>query len=200
MAVEYSSNQSLTRTMLADIHLLVKEEKWINGATIPKYGVERGVEISDHVQRNNESLRISGTIMWDHKHKYPEKIRKIKEWMANGTVLTYSGRDVGSNFLIEDFDHSANVKIGNGYTFTMTLTEVRFAKNAAQVAIEALKTQSKNGKQQTAGNANEVYHVTKRGDTYTKLAKQYGTSWQQIKEWAKYPDTKIPVGVKVRVK
>lgn len=194
-----SSNQTVAANMLGEIRLIVKEEKWRYRAQIPQYGVERGADVSDQIKADNDVLDISGVIMWDKFHGRDFKERTLREYLKAGRILTYVGRFTHGNFAIESLDIDVTKK-QNAYPFKIALQEVRFAEKAVKPANDTLKTQSTVGKQQTTGGGNEVYHVLKKGDTYIKLGKQYGTDWKQIKQWAGYADTKLPVGKKVRVK
>lgn len=45
------------------------------------------------------------------------------------------------------------------------------------------------------GDCVDCTHKTKKGDTYSSLAKKYDVTVQELRGWNKYEDTKIPVGV-----
>lgn len=190
---------NLSRTLINDVHLIVEHEKWNDGARVPKEAVESGKDITDHVTPKAITVTLTGVILWDVKMKVAEKVKKLQEYKNGGQLVTYVGRRSQANMLIEDFNYDSEVKIGNGHKFTMTLTEVRFAKKAETPKSATAKDKSNEGKQQAKGDSDNV-HIVKPGDTYIALAKKYGTTWQTLQKLNGYPPTKIPVGAKLKVK
>lgn len=188
-----------SRTIVGDVHLIVEKEQWHDDARIPKEAVEQGKDITDHVTPTPITVSLSGVILWDVKMKVDQKIAKLQEYKNGGQLVTYVGRRVQANMLIEKFNYDGEVEIGNGHKFTMTLTEVRFAKKAETPKSASAQEKTSEGKQQMKGDNSNV-HIVKAGDTYIALAKKYGTTWQQLQKLNGYPPTKIPVGAKLKVK
>ncbi|WP_258104372.1 RHS repeat-associated core domain-containing protein [Marinoscillum sp. MHG1-6] len=57
------------------------------------------------------------------------------------------------------------------------------------------------GRQNTTSEVREggQTHTVQAGDTYSKLAKKYGVSVDQLRELNKYEDTKIPIGADLKI-
>lgn len=197
-----STKLPLTKARLGVIHLFIKRERWTDDAVIPSYPVETGLDITDHVEDKANVLVIEGVLFTDRKLDYVEKLRLIRKYKDEGRVLNFKGKRSNTNFLISNFVYESDSTISNGQEFTLTLKEVRFAKKAVVTKKKAAKGKTSSGKQQTQGknSGGTKYHITKKGDTYIGLGKKYGTPWRDIKKWAGYPDRRIPIGVKVRVK
>lgn len=195
-----SKEMKTTRTTLGKVHLNVEHENWQRDADIPQYAVEVGKDISDHVKERATVLTITGVIFKDKKHTVAEKIRGLEKYKQDGTFLTYAGRRTGRNFLINKFSYESEAQIGNGHKFTIILQEVRVAGKKPKTSKKGAKGKTKSGTVQTANSKGTKYHTTVRGDTYIGLGKKYGTDWKKIKGWAGYPDRRIPIGIKIKVR
>lgn len=189
-----------TRTTLGKLHLLVEDEAWQDDADIPQYAVEKGKDITDHVEDRANVLTITGVIFADKKHSVAEKVKAIRKYKNAGKRLTYVGRRTGTNFLINKFNYDSNVKISNGHPFTIVLQEVRIADNDKKTSKKSAKNKSNGGTKQTSGSKGATTHKVKKGDTYWDLAKKYGTTWQKLYKLNKYPPRKIPIGVILKLR
>lgn len=188
------------QSKLGNVYLFVEKESWSDEADIPTYAVEKGLDISDHVQDKPNELTITGIILKDSKHTVAEKIKTMKKYKNNGTKLTYVGRRTGTNFLIKKISYDSEVTIANGHSFSLSLQEVRIASKYKKTKKKSLKGKSNGGRKQTNNSKSKKYHIVKKGECYWILAKKYGTTWQQLYKWNKYPPRKIPIGVKLRVR
>lgn len=191
-----------TKTKLGKVHLFVTKESWTDDADIPRYAVEKGTDISDHVQDKPNTVVLTGIIFADKSQSVTEKIKKLRAYKNKGVLLTYVGRRTGSNFLISKFSYDSENKISNGHQFSITLQETRIAKKKGKPNKKSAKKKTTSGRKQTKNKDNQkaIYHIVKSGDNYAVLAKKYGGTWQKLYEWNKYPPKKIPIGVKLRVK
>jgi LysM repeat protein len=187
---------------LGNYNLFVLDESPQYSVQTTSYPVEKGISLTDHVQAEPESLKIdvflSGT-------NYQKTLDQLKNSMYKGEMMNYAGRFIMRNVVIENISPSADASAQNGVMVTISLKQIRVAttpyvKTTVQTA-QVKKVSNAGQKQPTPKKQNTaVYHVVKKGDTYWGLSKKYGTSVNQLREWNKYPDTKIPVGVKLRVK
>lgn len=180
----------------------VNEEDTTADVNIPSHKVEKGINLSDHVEREPIVVQLSGLLVRATKKEVESLIKNLLNIEKNGTLVTYTGRRIYTNMMLSNLNFKADSSIKNGFTFSCTLTEVRIAKPAyvppKRKAVTASK--AKAGRKQTANKkTSPIYHKTKKGDTYWALAKKYGTTWQQLQKWNKYAPTKIPIGVKLRV-
>lgn len=189
-----------TRTTLGKLHLLVEKEVWQDDADIPQYAVEKGKDVTDHVEDRANVLTITGVIFGDKKHTVAEKVKAIRKYKNEGKRLTYVGRRTGSNFLINKFTYESEAKVGNGHKFTIILQEVRIAGDEKKSSKKGAKGKSNGGTKQTSGSkSGATTHKVKGGDTYWDLAKKYGTTWEELYKLNKYPPRKIPIGVTLKL-
>ena len=126
--------------------------------------VEKGIDITDHIQRKPINLSLNGKIIDNNTAKAADILGKIKNLQNSGSLITYIGRNSLSNLQIQDFSISSPYTNWGGYDFEMTLKEVRFAKSAYDAAKSA-----KLAAQTTQGNNNKVYHTVKKGDCVWSL-------------------------------
>ncbi len=100
-------------------------------------------------------------------HTAPEILEAIKRIQKAGLVVTYTGRNAISNLQIQSFSTSHPYTNTGGCDFSMTLKEVRFAK---QAYVPSKNTTNNTGTQQIEqGESTEVYYVVKSGDCVWNL-------------------------------
>ncbi|MGR6899544.1 LysM peptidoglycan-binding domain-containing protein [Rummeliibacillus sp. BSL5] len=185
---------------LGKMYLFIEKESWLDEANIPTYAVEHGIDISDHIEDRPNEVTLTGIIYSDNKHTIAEKINGLKKYKNTGIRLTYVGRRTGTNFLIRKFSYDSEVSIANGHSFSLSLQEIRIAKKYKKTKKKSAKGKSNGGRKQTSNSKSKKYHITRSGDTYWVLARKYGTTWQQLQKWNKYPPKRIPIGVKLKVR
>ena len=118
----------------------VQSENWSMSATITKYTVEKGNDISDnHVKAGAESVRLQVTIT-NHtgisilnpvslsrigEDRVTKNLDLLKEWLESGVKLTYSGsmKEPADNFYITSFSPGKNSGTGDGVDISLTLTK-----------------------------------------------------------------------------
>lgn len=180
----------------------VEEENANLDVDIPTHKVEKGIPLSDHVERKPREVKLSGKLIRKTPEELESLINKLEKIETNGTLVVYEGRRIYTNMMLHGLNISANSKIINGYEFSCTLTEVRIGKTSyvppKRKAVTAKPSNS--GRKQTQNKKQSpIYHIVKRGDTYIGLGKKYNIKWQQIQKWNGYPPRRIPIGVKMRV-
>ncbi|MEQ6856067.1 phage baseplate protein [Lysinibacillus capsici] len=186
---------------LNGIHLHVERESLINDVNVPQHPVEKGIKLSDHVERLPQSLSLTGKILRKSGSQVNSVISDIANLQKNGTQVTYSGRKVYHNMVVKNFSYDADANIANGFNFTIVLQEIRIAGQSYKTGAKSAQPESKAGLKQTQGqNTGKQYHTVKKGDTYWALGIKYGVKWQQLQEWNGYDPKKIPIGAKLRVK
>lgn len=180
----------------------VDEEDTTSDVKIPSHKVEKGINLSDHVEREPIVVQLSGLLVRATKKEVESLIKNLLNIEKKGTLVTYQGRRIYTNMLLKSLNFKADSSIRNGFTFTCTLTEVRIAKPAYVPPKRKAVTSptSKAGRKQTTNKkTSPIYHKVKKGDTYYALGKKYNVKWQQLQKWNGYPPKKIPIGVKLRV-
>lgn len=177
--------------VLGGYKLHVTSERENDDATLTSHPVEKGLEMTDHVENQPIKVELNGVIVGSDYQEIKKSLRKLKN---EGKRITYVGRRSYNNLAIEALEFTASKKIKNGEEFTCTLKEIR-------IALETLQSsQNQNaGRQQLQNQPTERYHTIKPGDTYWGLAQVYKGTVQQMIEWNKWPPRSIPLNVKVRV-
>ncbi|MFJ7662028.1 LysM peptidoglycan-binding domain-containing protein [Lysinibacillus sp. NPDC097162] len=169
---------------------------------IPTHKVEKGIDLSDHVERKPEVVKLSGLLIRPTNERVESLISKLKNIEIKGQLVTYEGRRIYKNMLMSGLSIKASSKVMNGYNFSCTLTEVRIAQSsyvAPEIKAVTAPVAEAGRKQTENKKGKEVYHVIKKGDTFSSLGQKYGTKWQDIQKWSGYDPQKLPVGVKIRV-
>jgi LysM repeat protein len=177
---------------LGKVKLLIESEGDNSSVEATSYPVEKGIPFTDHVQEKPDEFTLTGYIIGDN---YKADKEYLKKEMKKGTIMTYVGRNIAKNVIILSVDGNVDSSIANGSAISIKLQTVRIA-NTSWVKVK------NSGKKKPAPkkSTKAVYHVTRRGDTYWGLSRKYGSSIAQLRAWNKYPDRRIPIGVKLRVK
>lgn len=185
---------------LGKVKLYIETEKLSNSVTATSYPVEQGEPITDHVQRQPETLSLDGWILSGSSYK--AELQYIRNCMSNGTLLSYTGRTVARNVIITNIDDTRTGEVANGASVSAQLQFIRIVKEKWTSTKVKAKTAKKTvGKKKKTVNkkSSAKYIKVKKGMTYWALSRQYGTSISQLESWNKYPARKIPVGVRLRV-
>lgn len=188
---------------LGSVKVFVEDEQETHSVDATKFPVEKGVPFTDHVSKNPSEFSMTGYLLEKTWQADRDKIIKM---MEKGQIIKYVGKTTASNVVILSVSGKHSAEIKQGMTLNFSLRKIRVTDNAWDKANKkdkpAVKPKTKNGKKQPAGDkeSKETYHTVKSGDTYSGLAKKYGTTVAKLREWNKYPDRQIPVGSKLRVK
>lgn len=130
--------------------------------------IERGADVTDHVQPRARTLELAGRVVGTDAAKIHAFLVKT---MESGTIVSYSGRTTFRG-LIASFSAPRDYKVADGFTFSMQLVAVRIATSsyvaklptpvkvqAAKVATAGVK-QTKS-KSTSKGKAKEPVTVVK---------------------------------------
>lgn len=159
--------------------------------TITDNPVETGSPVSDHVQRETKTLEISGFLLGATAEK---DYATLKSYAEKGTIVSFRGRVYFKNVIISNLSKSYNT-IKNGFEITVSLRDLRRA------STPWVKKKSSGKKQPVKSKKSPGTYITvKKGDCYWKWWKRYGTSIAQLRKWNKWPDRRIPIGKRARVK
>ena len=186
------------------IKIDVLKEELKNDVELPSHPVEKGINLTDHVERNPVVLSISGKLIRPNHTTLETLLGRLSTIETTGTLVVYEGRRIYHNLMIASFSYDADSKIMNGFNFSMTLREVRFAQpsyvSLPKRTKAAVAGVSSVGRKQTANKKQyPFYHVVKKGDTYSGIAQKYGAKWQEVQKNNKYPANQIPIGAKIKV-
>lgn len=186
------------------IKIDVLKEELQNDVELPSHPVEKGINLTDHVERKPIVLSISGKLIRPDNTSLETLLGRLSTIETKGTLVAYEGRRIYHNLMIASFSHDADSKIMNGFNFNMKLIEVRFAQpsyvSLSKKTKAAVAGVSSVGRKQTSNKKQlPISHVVKKGDTYYALAQKYGVKWQDVQKNNKYPATQIPIGSKIKV-
>jgi LysM repeat protein len=193
---------------LGDIQLLIEKENNKRRVQATEYAVEKGEPFTDHVIKLPKEFKVSGYLLSDN---WQADLDKLEDMMNNGKVIQYVGKTSAANVIILDISEDHNESIKNGAIISISLRRIRITKTSWQKAnpkdVPARKPVTSSGKKKPIEKVSTPtpgpkpqYHVMNKGQTYWYLYQKYGTSIAQLRIWNKYPDTKIPIGAKLRVK
>lgn len=188
---------------LGDYKVANIQESFTNTVNATSYPTEKGLPITDGIQRQPKTFTISGKILAENA-KSAESIKDalIKE-QDKGTLLTYVGRMKAQNVIITNFNGTYDSTIANGFSTTIDLQEIRIAKTPY---VKKKTTKKNAGKKQviskkvTTQSVKKVYHTIKKGDTYWGCARKYGTTVSTLEKFNHWAPNKIPIGAKMRIK
>ncbi|UZH06456.1 LysM peptidoglycan-binding domain-containing protein [Heyndrickxia coagulans] len=175
------------------------QESFTNTVNATSYPTEKGLPTTDSVKRQPKTFNITGKILAKSNSEAIKIYEALEKKQNAGTLVTYVGRTTAKNVLITSMTPTFDATNKNGMGISIDLQEVRIAKSPY---VKKKTTKKKSGKKSTSKTkkTTKVYHVTKRGDCYWKMWKKYGTSVATLRKWNKYPDRRIPIGIKLRVK
>lgn len=174
--------------LINNIYVFVENEKIDRNTSISSHPVEKGINVTDHVKREAKTLSITGQIVGSNYKEIKEKLTKLNE---NGTIVKYVGKDILNNAVIERFSTDVTQKIKGGYTFDMTIKEIRIAKspysNTTKKKTATKKSTSTKQITTKTTKSKKVYHKVKKGDTVWALVaaskapyKKYGKSCKWV--------------------
>lgn len=183
------------------IRIFATNENWDTQSNVPQYPVQAGMPITDMSAVTAKTLTIEGYLFSDSvfdDRSAQLEINILGKWQRVGQPLVWWGRKGSNNLVIQEFSATYD-EIINLIKVTVTLTLVNFAGNTQRILKVTNKGNQKpvnGGKPVTAG----VWLTVKRNDTYWGWSRRYGTSIAQLRTWNKWPDRRIPIGGRARVK
>jgi LysM repeat protein len=185
---------------LGNYNLFVISESPDFGVQTTSYPVEKGIAFTDHVKPEPESLQIEVFLSGSN---YQKTFDQLKNSMYRGDIMTYSGRFIMRNVIIEKISPKADKSAKNGVPVTITLKQIRVATTPYVKPNPQTKKTTNSGKKQPTPKkpSTAVYHVIKKGDTYWALAKKYGTTVLNLRKLNPgINERKLQIGSKIRVK
>lgn len=147
------------------LYIFVEDESLQHDVESSSHPVEKGVEITDHVQRKPQELSLKGKIVDHNGAKASDILEKIKQLQKSGSMIYYLGRNSMVNMQIQSFSTSHPNTVWGGCEFNMTLKEVRIAKPA----YNASRVNNGGTQQVDKGENKNIYHTVKKGDCVWSL-------------------------------
>ena len=116
--------------LINNIYVHITDEKVGRNIKSTDHPTEKGIDITDNVKREPVTLSISGKIVDTDTLKSHEALAKLYELENNGSLITYSGRNIIKNMQIQAFNSTHPNTNAGGLDFDMELKEVRIAQNS----------------------------------------------------------------------
>lgn len=175
------------------IDITAESEEEVITNKVAQYSIQSGDAIIDHTQRETIEWTMTGLIYGRDHNEINNKWLQLITWQYAGTVLFWKGAIYKGSLILENI--------------TKTYDEGGF-KNAIKVSIkfkEAKTVESSFVKVQHVGpitppSPSGLWVTVVRGNTYWGWWRQYGTPIQTLRDWNKWPDRRIPIGARARVK
>ncbi|AOH54490.1 hypothetical protein ABE28_009005 [Peribacillus muralis] len=181
---------------LDNVSLFIETENENYKVDVTEYAVEKGEPFTDHVSKRSPEFTISGYIL---SSDYETSKKKLISIMESGKIIKYVGKLSASNVVITNISGKRTSNVQNGMGIDISLRRIRISTTSWKKKPTNNSGKKKPVSKKKPANKNK-YHVTRKGDTYWGLSRKYGSSIPQLRKWNKYPDRRIPIGVKLRVK
>lgn len=127
-------------------YILAEKEDLTYDVEITSQPVERGVDITDHVQRKARTLAISGLVAGADA---AEMHRFLTDCQDKGKIVSFVGRTTMRG-LLSGLSTSRDYSIADGFTFSATITEVLIATTSFAGSLP-LSVQTQAGNVSSAG-------------------------------------------------
>lgn len=124
--------------LLNGLYIFVSSESVSRSIESTSHPTEKGLPITSTIQYQPVELSLSGYIVDNEKYNTKNTKDKIVALMKEGSLVEYKGRNVLPNMQIQSFDGDFDNKTWKGFSFSMTLKQVRIA-NTSYVKKESKK-------------------------------------------------------------
>lgn len=155
----------------------VETEQIDKSVTVTDNPIESGVSIADHVQKDPQTLQISGVIVGTDASSRKDK---LFDYMNKGTLVDYLYKTSFKNCIVEKVTLNKDSTVSNGYSFNVTLKEIRIANKAVVYKTVKTKPKTSKGHQQPKGTSPKKIYVVKKGDSLSKIAAKYNETWPSL--------------------
>lgn len=197
-----------------NMYVLVEKESVNNTYDITENKVEKGLPLTDHVERKAIDFSVDAILLDDDKGNTAyNQYTKLRAWANSGTIIKFVGRNV-LNVAITSINKSNDYKISNGASVSISMKEIRMGKNSytqtktsKQVTNKSTsktstsKSSSSSSKSSTTTKtSNYTTHTVRKGETLWYISKKYGTTVANIKSLNKLKSDLIKVGQKLVVR
>lgn len=164
---------------------VITSEDLNESSTTTDHALEDGEQITDHVESNPITLSLTGVILDPNN----EKNLKLREFRQKGELLSYNYRSRLETVLITSFNSKHDTKTKDGYTFTMTLKQVRLVKapNVIRVTVpvkKQVKEVSKVGKKKTKKSVNKTTKKKVTTKAKAKVPKKADSTKKTTVNWS----------------
>lgn len=162
---------------------------------VAQYPIQRGQPIIDHTQRESKDWQFDGKIIAANHNQIDAIYSKLLDWQYNGTLLTYNGAIHHDSIIIEELN-----KTYDDGGFTNAIKVSLTLKNVVLVNTSFVKATHVGPKTPSKPATPGVWVTVRAGNTYWGWWQAYGTAIQTLRDWNHWPDRRIPIGARARVK
>jgi len=168
---------------------VISSEDLNETSTTTDHALEDGEQITDHVESDPISLSLTGVII----DPSDEKLLKLREFRQNGKLLSYNYRSRLETVLITSFNTKRDTSVKDGYSFSMTLKQVRLVKapNVIRVTVpvkKQVKEVSKVGKKKAKKSVNKTTKKKVTSKAKTKVPKKSASTKKTTVNWSQIND------------
>lgn len=109
------------------IEITVLEELPEFNNDVTDHPVEDGSSVSDHAALRPGEIPLSGVVAGEDA---PGKIATLRRWRTERHLLKYTGRNILTNYVIQEFRTEHDAAVRDGFRFRLVLKQVRIVKPA----------------------------------------------------------------------
>lgn len=156
----------MKKILINDISLdAVVRELPSRNAVVTEKPVEKGSDISDHMQTEPYTLEISGVMTEDAAYK----LQMLRNLQDDAELVTYTGRNIFTNMVLQSLSTSHDTNTAEGYRYSFTLREVEIT----QPETFLIKVKNPETKKQDSKTATKVKKKTNVGRVQTRQKKPH---------------------------
>lgn len=93
--------------------------------TISNYPTEDKQTVSENIQNQPLTINFSGIIINEDGVSANESLQKLRQYMDEGKIMTYTGRNIVYDVVIEGMETVHNAENSTGYNISLTLKKIR---------------------------------------------------------------------------
>lgn len=174
-----------------------------------------GQYVNHYTQNQPTQRQIDGKLGGSSVSKVSglkKQYNMLRRWSRNGTeVELHHGQRSSNSAVLTSTGLNFDTPRDNALPVSIALEDVKWATSEVKKSSKKKTTSKKqagsgNPKSATKGTRKTTkpkagkYITIKKGDTYWGYHVSYGTSIAKLRSWNGFPDRKLPIGKKVRVK
>lgn len=163
---------------------------------VAQYPIQSGNLVTDHTHQSAIVWTIDGKIYGKNHTEINSIWKQLMDWEYAGTQLTWRGavtrHSVALTNITKTYDDGG---FRNAVKVSIEFKEIRLVSTSF-VKVKHVGPVKPASPPKPPG----VYVTVRPGNTYWGWWRQYGTPIQTLRNWNHWPDRRIPVGARARVK
>lgn len=174
------------------MYVFVEKESLSRAIESATHPTETGLPVTSTTRKQPIEIGLEGRIVDNDKSDAATTNAKLIELLETGSLITYEGRNTAKNMQIQSYHSDYDNKTWGGFTFSMSLKQVRIAKSSytpKKPSSDAQKDEKKNSPELKVGaivvfTGGSVYvssdakkAAANRGRSTCKITKISTASW-----------------------